>query len=84
MALSDNLDGEWFMEGDRNRPCAIYQRGRVLLVVNEHGALGTGQTIGPTTIEIIQGAGWLSGLRGEVQDNGRTLDWRNGTIWRRM
>jgi hypothetical protein len=84
MAFTDNLDGEWFMAGDGNRPCALFQRGRVLLVVNEQGSVATGRVIGPTTLQVIQGSGWQPGMRAELQDNGRALVWPDGSFWRRF
>ncbi len=78
-----DLDGEYFREGDKNRPCAIYQRGKVLLLVNEQGSLATGEVVGPKDIVVIQGNGWLPGLRAVIQEEGKTIDWRNGSIWSR-
>ena len=84
MALSDNLQGPWFMEGDKHEPCAIYQQGEVLLVVNEHGSLATGYTTGETKFTIAHGEGWQSGLHADIADGGKTIIWRNGsTVWRR-
>jgi hypothetical protein len=82
MAPIENVGGEWANSGDPNQPCAIFQNGRMLLVVNEHGALATALAVGPTTLQILQGGGWQPGLAADLQDPG-TLVWRNGGFWRR-
>jgi hypothetical protein len=33
------LPGEWLYDGKEDQPCAIFQHGRVLLLVNEEGEL---------------------------------------------
>jgi hypothetical protein len=84
MAMTDNVSGQWFMDGDRNRPCAIFQHGRVLLLVNEGGALGTGRVEGDNHFNTWPGAGWQGGLTGELHDAGKTIMWRqNNTKWTR-
>jgi hypothetical protein len=35
--------GEWLMEGNADQPCAIFQHGRMLLLVNERGEFATGR-----------------------------------------
>jgi len=70
--------GSWLYEG---QPCAIFQQGLVLLVVNEGGSLATAQITGPNTFVIVAGAGWDSGLVAEVVNHGRTINWSNNTIW---
>src|SRR5262249_25695300 len=34
--------GEWLFDGKEDQPCAIFQQGRVLLLVNERGEMATG------------------------------------------
>jgi hypothetical protein len=79
-----HIDGQWLMEFDPGRPCAIYQHGNVLIIVNEGGSLAVGRVISAAEFVILTspGGGWQIGLRAVLQDN-NTLDWRNGTIWRR-
>jgi hypothetical protein len=36
------LTGEWFNGGNVNQPCAIFQQGHVLLLINEKGDIATG------------------------------------------
>jgi hypothetical protein len=71
--------GEWLMEGNADEPCAIFQHGRVLLLVNERGELVTGRITEAT--KVVVGA-W-GDLVGELTDKGKTLSWGNGTKWKR-
>ena len=74
--------GEWLMEGDADRPCAAFQNGRVLLLVNEEGELATGRITEDNKIVILKGM-WEEGLVGELVDEGKTIAWANGTKWQR-
>jgi hypothetical protein len=71
--------GEWLMEGRADEPCAIFQHGRVLLLVNECGELVTGRVTEATKIVV---GGW-GDLVGELTDEGKTISWGNGTKWQR-
>ena len=77
-----NVSGEWVENGDPSRPCAIFQAGRMKLVVNVQGSLATAVAVGPSTLQILQGSGWQSGLPADLRDD-RTLVWRNGSVWQR-
>lgn len=70
--------GNWLYEG---KPCAIFQQGLVLLVVNQGGALATAQITGPNTFVIAGGAGWDSGLVAELGYRGKQINWSNNTVW---
>ncbi len=72
--------GEWLFDGKEDQPCAIFQQGRVLLLVNERGETATGKVTGQNTIETRWGE---SELVGELKDEGRTVSWGNGTTWKR-
>src|SRR5262249_2182079 len=72
--------GEWFYQG---QPCAIFQQGGILLVVNEGGALATPHITGPPEFVSWGGAGWDSGLVAEVVNSGAQINWSNGTVWTR-
>jgi hypothetical protein len=72
--------GEWLMEGNADQPCAIFQHGRVLLLVNERGELVTGRITDASKVLV---RGWEDGLVGELTDNGKTISWANGTKWKR-
>lgn len=72
--------GSWFY---LEQPCAIFQQGAILLVVNERGALATAKVTGPSTFVILNGFGWDIGLVADVADHGRTINWSNNTVWTR-
>jgi RNA polymerase sigma factor (sigma-70 family) len=79
--VDSNWVGEWLREGDADRPCAIFQKGRVLLLVNEDGEFATGKIIEANKITTR----WSQedGLIGELVDKGKTISWANGTTWKR-
>jgi len=70
--------GSWLYQG---QPCAIFQQGLVLLVVNDGGSLATAQITGPNTFIIAGGAGWDSGLVAELVNHGKRINWSNNTVW---
>jgi hypothetical protein len=74
------LEGAWIY---RDLPCAIFREGKVLLVVNERGSLGTAVMTGETTFVIKGGQGWDVGLIGTVSDGGKWIQWSNSTAWSR-
>jgi len=49
------LTGEWLYQG---RPCAIFQQGRVLLVVNKNGAIAAAPMSTPKRLMVLNGIGW--------------------------
>lgn len=73
--------GSWQFQGE---PCAIFQQGAVLLAVNEKGALATAQVTGPTSLLILAGEGWDTGLTGQLVDRDRRIDWSNNSSWVRV
>ena len=73
--------GEWLFEGNADKPCAIFQQGRVLLLVNEDGEFATGKITEATKITTRWQA--EDGLVGELVDKGKTISWANGTTWKR-
>src|SRR5579862_7957395 len=70
--------GSWLYQG---QPCAIFQQGAVLLVVNEAGSLATAQVTGPNAFVIVGGSGWDIGLVAEVVNRGTRINWSNNTVW---
>jgi hypothetical protein len=76
----NNLAGEWFYEGRQDEPCAIFQHGRVLLLVNERGELATARM---TEARKFTVKGWEEGLTGELVKDGKEIAWSNGTAWKR-
>ena len=77
------LPGEWLYDGKEDQPCAIFQQGRVLLLVNESGELATGRITEATKFVVLKGDGWEEGLVGELVEKGKAISWANGTTWKR-
>ena len=77
------LPGEWLYEGKEDQPCAIFQQGRILLLVNENGELATGRVIEANKFVVLKGDGWEEGLVGELAQDGKAISWANGTTWNR-
>ena len=73
--------GEWLFEGKEDQPCAIFQQGRVLLLVNEEGEFATGKITAEN--KIVTRWGDEVGLVGELDEKGKTISWGNGTTWKR-
>jgi hypothetical protein len=80
---NSKLSGEWLYEGKKDEPCAIFQQGRVLLVVNENGDLATGRITAARRFIVLRGDGWEEGLVGELVGQGKAISWTNGTTWKR-
>ena len=74
--------GEWLYEGKEDQPCAIFQQGRVLLLVNEEGELATGRITEARKLVVLKGD-WEVGLVGELAKDGKAISWLNGTTWKR-
>jgi hypothetical protein len=77
------LPGEWLYDGKEDQPCAIFQQGRVLLLVNENGELATGRITAAEKFVALNGDGWEEGLVGELAKDGKAISWANGTTWKR-
>jgi hypothetical protein len=75
------LPGEWLYEGKEDQPCAIFQQGRVLLLVNEEGDLATARITEAAKFVVL--TGWEEGLIGELATDGKAISWANGTTWKR-
>ena len=78
-----SVTGEWLMAGDSKQPCAVFRQGDVLLVVNERGDQATGRMTGEKTLTIIKGDHWEPGVTAELHDEGRSLVWSDGSVWKR-
>jgi hypothetical protein len=78
--LSSMLAGEWLNQGRADLPCAIFQQGRVMLLVNEHGSMATARLIGGRRFAVN---GWDNGLVGDVSRDGNQITWSRGGMWRR-
>jgi hypothetical protein len=77
---TSKLPGEWLYDGKEDQPCAIFQHGRVLLLVNEEGEFATARL---TEAKKFVVHGWEEGLVGELDDTGKAIAWSNGTTWKR-
>jgi hypothetical protein len=80
--------GEWLNEGNQDQPCAIFQQGRILLLVNETGHLATARMTEDkkcVTVKglLVDGEGWEEALVGEITDEGKAITWANGSTWKR-
>jgi len=75
-----NLSDGWLYA---DQPCAIFQQGNLLLLVNEIGSIGVGLWSIKNTFVVIGGAGWDLGLVAQVADLGKTINWSNNTTWTR-
>jgi len=75
--------GEWLMAGKADQPCAIFQQGTVLLIVNENGDVATARVDTPGKLHVLHGVRWEAGITAELRDGGRSLAWRDGSVWTR-
>jgi hypothetical protein len=75
--------GPWLNEGKEDEPCAIFQQGRVLLLVNENGDLATARMTEAKKFVTLKGEGWEEGLVGELTEKGKAIAWTNGSTWKR-
>src|SRR5262249_47567201 len=83
LGKDSKLPGEWLYEGKEDQPCAIFQHGRVLLLVNENGELATGRVTEAKKFVVLKGDGWEEGLIGELVEKEKSISWANGTTWQR-
>src|SRR5688500_18515067 len=72
------IHGSWTFSG---QPCAIFQQGTILLIVNETGELATGRITGPDTFKIISGVHWDRSLTAQIVDRGERIKWSDGVHW---
>ena len=75
------LAGNWQCQG---QPCAIFQQGSILLVVDGKGSLGTARMTDDRKFVILTGTGWVLGLEGTVADDNKTINWSNDSLWMRV
>jgi hypothetical protein len=77
----NKLAGEWLFEG---QPCAIFQQGSVLLLVNEKGDFATAMMTEAKKFTVKANIkGWDEGLNGELDEDGKKISWSNGSTWTR-
>src|SRR5262245_56166916 len=65
---TSKLPGEWLYDGKEDQPCAIFQHGRILLLVNEDGEFATARL---TEARKFVAHGWEEGLVGELDHKGK-------------
>jgi hypothetical protein len=80
---TSKLLGEWLYDGKEDKPCAIFQLGRILLLVNEEGEVATARLNEAKKIVVLKGEGWEEGMVGELDDKSKAIAWSNGTTWKR-
>lgn len=73
------LEGEWL--SDEGKLCAIFKQGRVLLVVNFLGSIGTAHLIDSSNLIVVGGVGWDAGLKARITNLGKKIEWSNSTNW---
>jgi hypothetical protein len=52
---ANSLSGEWFNGGKLEQPCAIFQQGRVLLLINERGDIASAQMTEANQFTVLRG-----------------------------
>jgi hypothetical protein len=75
------LTGEWFNGGKLDQPCAIFQQGRVLILVNEKGDIASGQMTEANEFTVRKG--WGDEVVGRVSERGKVIAWKGGGNWKR-
>ena len=73
------LEGTWYLNGERDKPCTIFSSRDGLQARNERGE--TSRLV-PGRYGSIRARDWEGGLRGEVRR--QSNEWANGTIWTRV
>lgn len=71
--------GTWCAQGDPYKRASISRNGIFLSVTNENGNTATGQLQGSNRISVPMWQ-FVTGILG---NNGRRIDWSNGTFWAR-
>src|SRR5262249_7031268 len=80
---TSKLPGEWLYDGKEDQPCAIFQHGRILLLVNEEGEFATARLTEGRKCVVLKGGGWEEGRVGELDDKDKAIAWTNGPTWKR-
>lgn len=71
--------GAWCAQGDPSKNASISGNGAFFSLTNENGDTSVGQLTGPNTISAPQ---WQF-VTGTLSNNGRQINWSNGTFWAR-
>jgi hypothetical protein len=79
-----NLDGIWYdysaISGNSGKVSYIKQDGNKLIFTNSFNSTVEGSFIDNTN---IIANGWEGGLKATLEDNGRRIVWKNGSVWQR-
>jgi hypothetical protein len=73
-----DLEGTWYLDGDRNRAAKIIQTRQGFEAINENGAASRLAINRNGNVEALD---WEGGLRGNVRRD--RIEWENGTTWLR-
>jgi hypothetical protein len=73
-----NLEGSWYVNGDRNSRAEIASTPGGLEARNERGHTSRLDLTGGGSVRALD---WEGGLRGNVRRD--QIDWQNGTTWTR-
>jgi len=79
-----DLSGIWYdytpATGNKGAESRIIQYGDKLTFINEFGDSSEGNFLDEMTIVAVD---WEGGLTATLNDNGRQIEWRNGSVWQR-
>ena len=73
------LEGTWYLNGERDKPCKIVSTHSGLEARNEHGAASL---LVHDRYGSIRARDWEGGLSGQVRRD--RIEWANGTTWTRV
>ena len=73
------LEGTWYLDGERDKPCRIVAPHDGLEARNERGETSR---LAFDRYGNIRARDWEGGLQGEVRRH--SIEWANGTTWTRM
>ena len=83
--------GEWFLNGQSDKPCAIWESGHFLLMTNEKNDVCLAKVVGEgdNAIDITRAiapttGGWNTAGSGVLSEDGSTITWSpSGNTWTR-
>ena len=79
-----NLTGIWYdysaWSGNSGLVCKITQSGEKLVFTNADNNQSEGNFLDNST---IIATGWQGGLKATLEDKGRRIIWKNGSVWQR-
>jgi hypothetical protein len=79
-----NLTGIWYdysaWSGNSGLICKITQSGEKLVFTNPSNDQSEGNFLDNST---IIATGWQGGLKATLEDEGRRINWKNGSVWQR-